>query len=49
MAEQLILVVEDEEAFIDAVTVCLTREGFRVEVARGASPPYRAAPSGWRP
>mgnify|MGYP003559025618 FL=1 len=22
---------------------------FRVEVARGASPPYRAAPSGWRP
>lgn len=34
MAEQLVLVVEDEEAFIDALTVGLTREGFRVEVAR---------------
>lgn len=34
MSEQLILVVEDEEAFIDALTVGLNREGFRVEVAR---------------
>jgi two-component system, OmpR family, response regulator RegX3 len=34
VAEQLILVVEDEEAFIDALTVGLTREGFRVAVAR---------------
>jgi two-component system, OmpR family, response regulator RegX3 len=34
VAGQLILVVEDEEAFIDALTVGLIREGFRVEVAR---------------
>ncbi len=34
MAEQLILVVEDEEAFIDALTVGLSKEGFRVAVAR---------------
>ena len=34
MADQLILVVEDEAAFVDALTVGLTREGFRVEVAR---------------
>ena len=34
MAEHLVLVVEDEEAFIDALTVGLTKEGFRVEVAR---------------
>ncbi|MEZ5164931.1 MAG: response regulator transcription factor [Acidimicrobiales bacterium] len=34
MPEQLILVVEDEEAFIDALTVGLSKEGFRVEVAR---------------
>ena len=29
-----ILVVEDEESFVDALTVGLEREGFRVEVAR---------------
>ncbi len=29
-----ILVVEDEESFVDALTVGLTREGFRVRVAR---------------
>jgi two-component system response regulator RegX3 len=29
-----ILVVEDEDSFIDALTVGLTREGFRVSVAR---------------
>jgi two-component system, OmpR family, response regulator RegX3 len=29
-----ILVVEDEEAFVDALTVGLQREGFRVQVAR---------------
>jgi len=34
VAEQLILVVEDEEAFIDALTVGLSKEGFRVAVAR---------------
>ena len=29
-----VLVVEDEESFVDALTVGLRREGFRVEVAR---------------
>ena len=29
-----VLVVEDEEGFIDALTVGLTREGFRVHIAR---------------
>jgi two-component system response regulator RegX3 len=29
-----VLVVEDEEAFIDALTVGLRREGFEIEVAR---------------
>jgi two-component system, OmpR family, response regulator RegX3 len=29
-----VLVVEDEESFVDALTVGLTREGFRVTVAR---------------
>lgn len=29
-----VLVVEDEESFVDALTVGLAREGFRVEVAR---------------
>jgi two-component system response regulator RegX3 len=29
-----VLVVEDEESFVDALTVGLQREGFRVEVAR---------------
>lgn len=33
-ASQTILVVEDEEAFIDALVVGLRREGFLVEVAR---------------
>ena len=33
-SEGTILVIEDEEAFIDALTVGLEREGFRVEVAR---------------
>ncbi len=31
---QKILVVEDEEAFLDAVTIGLNREGFEVEIAR---------------
>lgn len=31
---QTVLVVEDEESFIDALSVGLKREGFRVEVAR---------------
>jgi two-component system response regulator RegX3 len=34
MATQTVLLVEDEESFVDALTVGLTREGFRVEVAR---------------
>ncbi len=34
MSEHVVLVVEDEEAFIDALTVGLSKEGFRVEVAR---------------
>ncbi len=34
MAEHVVLLVEDEEAFIDALTVGLSKEGFRVEVAR---------------
>jgi len=35
MTEQTtVLVVEDEESFIDALTVGLKREGFRVQVAR---------------
>jgi len=29
-----VLVVEDEESFVEALTVGLKREGFRVEVAR---------------
>ena len=29
-----VFVVEDEESFVEALTVGLTREGFRVEVAR---------------
>ena len=33
-SEGTILVVEDEEAFVDALTVGLEREGFRVVVAR---------------
>ena len=35
MADQLtILVVEDEENFIEALTIGLKKEGFRVQVAR---------------
>jgi two-component system, OmpR family, response regulator RegX3 len=34
MTTPTILLVEDEESFIDALTVGLKREGFRVEVAR---------------
>ncbi|WP_432426767.1 response regulator [Salinilacustrithrix flava] len=34
MGELTVLVVEDEEAFVDALTVGLSREGFRVQVAR---------------
>ena len=29
-----VLVVEDEDSFVDALTVGLAREGFRVQVAR---------------
>ncbi len=29
-----VLVVEDEESFVEALTVGLKREGFRVEIAR---------------
>ena len=34
VAEATVLVVEDEESFIEALTVGLEREGFRVQVAR---------------
>jgi two-component system response regulator RegX3 len=34
MASSVVLVVEDEEAFVDALTVGLRREGFVVHVAR---------------
>ncbi len=34
MAEATVLVVEDEESFIEALNVGLVREGFRVQVAR---------------
>lgn len=34
MVTQTVLLVEDEESFVDALTVGLKREGFRVEVAR---------------
>jgi two-component system response regulator RegX3 len=34
MATQTVLLVEDEESFVDALVVGLKREGFRVEVAR---------------
>jgi two-component system, OmpR family, response regulator RegX3 len=34
VAETTVLVVEDEESFIEALTVGLAREGFRVQVAR---------------
>ena len=34
MGEPTILVVEDEESFVEALTVGLKREGFRVRVAR---------------
>jgi two-component system response regulator RegX3 len=34
MSAERVLVVEDEEAFVDALTVALTREGFQVEIAR---------------
>ncbi len=34
MDDLTVLVVEDEEAFIDALTIGLPREGFKIEVAR---------------
>lgn len=34
MSAERVLVVEDEEAFVDALTVALTREGFQIDVAR---------------
>ncbi len=34
MGMQTVLLVEDEESFVDALTVGLKKEGFRVEVAR---------------
>ena len=33
MSNPVVLVVEDEESFVDALTIGLKREGFRVEVA----------------
>ena len=37
MAETTVLVVEDEDSFIEALTVGLSREGFRIRVARDGS------------
>ncbi len=34
MSEATVLVVEDEESFIEALSIGLSREGFRVQVAR---------------
>ena len=34
MGMPTVLLVEDEESFVDALTVGLKKEGFRVEVAR---------------
>jgi two-component system, OmpR family, response regulator RegX3 len=34
MSKEVVLVVEDEESFVEALRVGLAREGFRVEVAR---------------
>ncbi len=34
MSEATILVVEDEESYVEALTIGLVREGFRVQVAR---------------
>jgi two-component system response regulator RegX3 len=34
MSPPTVLIVEDEESFVDALTIGLKREGFRVEVAR---------------
>ena len=34
MTMPVVLVVEDEDSFVEALTLGLTREGFRVEVAR---------------
>jgi two-component system response regulator RegX3 len=34
MTDTTVLVVEDEESFVDALTVSLRREGFQVQVAR---------------
>jgi hypothetical protein len=39
-----VLVVEDEESFVDALTIGLKREGFRVEVARRIRATLRRAP-----
>src|SRR5688500_5456666 len=36
-AETTVLLVEDEDSFIEALTVGLSREGFRVQVARDGS------------
>ena len=33
MTRSTVLVVEDEASFVEALTIGLTREGFRVEVA----------------
>jgi two-component system response regulator RegX3 len=37
MSEATVLVVEDEDSFVEALTVGLSREGFRVRVARDGS------------
>ena len=42
MSSQTVLVVEDETSFVEALTLGLRREGFRVEVAVGSALRVRA-------
>ena len=42
MAEATVLVVEDEESFVDALMVSLRREGFLVHVARDGAEAHLA-------
>ena len=37
MSQQTVLLVEDEESFIEAVRLGLSREGFAVEVVTGSA------------
>ncbi|HET9731831.1 MAG TPA: response regulator transcription factor [Acidimicrobiales bacterium] len=43
----VVLIVEDEESFVDALTVALEREGFAPQVARDGIEAVRTFDSGW--